>query len=78
MAVTNRVIAQSGEMGALPELYAATLPGLPGGTYVGPDGFMEGRGHPHIVTASGRAYDETVWRRLWEVSEQLTGVTFQF
>jgi hypothetical protein len=65
-------------MGALPTLYAATVPDLPGGTFVGPDGFMEQRGHPHVVTAAGKAYDEEAWRRLWEVSEELTGVRYEF
>jgi NAD(P)-dependent dehydrogenase (short-subunit alcohol dehydrogenase family) len=78
MAVTNKVIAQSAEMGALPSLYAATVPDLPGGSFVGPDGFMEQRGHPHVVTAAGKAYDEDAWRRLWEVSEELTGVRYEF
>jgi hypothetical protein len=78
MAVVNRLYAQRPEMGALPTLYAATEPGLPGGTYVGPDGFMEGRGYPKVVTAAGKAYDESAWRRLWEASEQLTGVTYEF
>jgi hypothetical protein len=78
MAVTNKVVAQSAEMGALPTLYAATAPDLPGGTFVGPDGFMEQRGHPHVVTAAGKAYAEDDWRRLWEVSEELTGVHYEF
>jgi NAD(P)-dependent dehydrogenase (short-subunit alcohol dehydrogenase family) len=78
MAVSNRVIAQSAEMGALPTLFAATDPGVPGGSFVGPDGFMEQRGHPRIVTATGRAYDESAWKRLWEISEELTGVRYEF
>lgn len=78
MAVTNKVVAQSAEMGALPTLYAATAPEVPGGSFIGPDGFVEQRGHPHIVTAAGRAYDEEAWGRLWDVSEQLTGVKFEF
>jgi NAD(P)-dependent dehydrogenase (short-subunit alcohol dehydrogenase family) len=78
MTVTNKVIAQSAEMGALPSLYAATNPDLPGGSFVGPDGFMEQRGYPRVVTAAGKAYDEDAWRRLWEVSEELTGVQYQF
>jgi NAD(P)-dependent dehydrogenase (short-subunit alcohol dehydrogenase family) len=78
MRVTNPVMGQSAEMGALPTLYAATSPDLPGGTFVGPDGFMEQRGHPHVVTGAGKAYDEDAWRRLWEVSEQLTGVQYEF
>ncbi len=78
MQVGNRVIAQGAEMGALPSLYAATVADLPGGSFVGPDGFMENRGYPRIVTASGRAYDHEAWRRLWELSERLTGVTYDF
>jgi NAD(P)-dependent dehydrogenase (short-subunit alcohol dehydrogenase family) len=78
MAVTNLLVAQSAEMGALPTLYAATVPDLPGGSFVGPDGLFEGRGYPQIVTAAQRAYDQTIWRRLWEVSEELTGVRYEF
>jgi NAD(P)-dependent dehydrogenase (short-subunit alcohol dehydrogenase family) len=78
MTLANRLVAQSAEMGALPTLFAATFPELPGGTFIGPDGFMERRGYPHVVSASSRAYDEAVWERLWEVSEQLTGVHYDF
>jgi NAD(P)-dependent dehydrogenase (short-subunit alcohol dehydrogenase family) len=78
MAVSNKLVAQSAELGALPTLYAATVPDLPGGTFVGPDGFMEQRGYPKVVTAASRAYDEESWRRLWEISEELTGVTYDF
>jgi NAD(P)-dependent dehydrogenase (short-subunit alcohol dehydrogenase family) len=78
MRVTNPVIGQSAEMGALPTLYAATVPDLEGGSFVGPDGFMEQRGHPKVVTGAGRAYDEDDQRRLWEVSEELTGVSYDF
>jgi NAD(P)-dependent dehydrogenase (short-subunit alcohol dehydrogenase family) len=74
MIVPNKVIAQSDEMGALPTLYAATEPGLDGGTYVGPDGMAEQRGHPTEVSPNAAARDESVARRLWEVSEQMTGV----
>ena len=77
MAVPNRVIAQSDDMGALPTLYAATEPGVEGGTYVGPDGLGEQRGHPKPVKPSSAARDEQVARRLWEVSEEMTGVRFE-
>jgi NAD(P)-dependent dehydrogenase (short-subunit alcohol dehydrogenase family) len=77
MRVSNLVVAQSGEMGALSVLYAATHPGLEGGTFVGPDGIGEQRGHPRVVSASGSAYDEESARRLWELSEELTGVRFE-
>jgi NAD(P)-dependent dehydrogenase (short-subunit alcohol dehydrogenase family) len=74
MVASNALIAQSDEMGALPILYAATQPGLEGGTYIGPDGFQEQRGHPKIVKPSARAGDPDTARRLWEVSERMTAV----
>jgi NAD(P)-dependent dehydrogenase (short-subunit alcohol dehydrogenase family) len=76
LTFTNAIVAQSAEMGALPTLYAATYPDLPGGSYVGPDGVGELRGHPHICTPSRAARDEAVAARLWAVSEELTGVHF--
>ena len=78
MRVVNRLVAQSAEIGALPLLYAATAPGLPGGSYVGPDGMGEMRGHPVVVQATKRAHDDDAARRLWEISERLTGVTYDF
>jgi NAD(P)-dependent dehydrogenase (short-subunit alcohol dehydrogenase family) len=78
MWVLNRTIAQSADAGALPALYAATTPGLPGGSFIGPDGFMELRGHPRLTTGVARAYDETAARALWERSEELTGVRYEF
>jgi NAD(P)-dependent dehydrogenase (short-subunit alcohol dehydrogenase family) len=74
MKVGNAVIAQSDEMGALPVLFAATQPGLLSGTYVGPDGRGEHRGHPKIVRPNRAARNEDAARRLWQVSEDLTGV----
>ena len=73
MKVGNAVVAQDDEMGALPVLYAATEPGLEGGTYVGPDGIGEQRGHPKIVRPNRVARDEESARRLWEVSAEVTG-----
>jgi NAD(P)-dependent dehydrogenase (short-subunit alcohol dehydrogenase family) len=79
MAVTNRLLAQNADMGALPQLYAATDPGLEGGTFVGPDGRGEQRGHPQPnASASSAARDEETARRLWEASEELTGVRYEF
>jgi len=75
--VLNRVVAQSDAMGALPVLFAATTD-LPGGSYAGPDGRGEMRGHPTLVGMSAAASDEDTARRLWEISEQLTGVTYAF
>jgi NAD(P)-dependent dehydrogenase (short-subunit alcohol dehydrogenase family) len=76
MIVTNALVAQSAEMGALPILYAATADGVEGGTYIGPDGIGEFRGHPHVASPTRAARDEETARRLWEVSEELTGVRF--
>ena len=78
MAVANKVYAQSAAMGALPTLYAATEPAAEGGALIGPDGFMQGRGHPKVVEGSQRSQDPAAARRLWEVSEDLTGVKFVF
>jgi NAD(P)-dependent dehydrogenase (short-subunit alcohol dehydrogenase family) len=77
-AVTNRLLAQSGEMGALPELYAATRPGLDGGLFIGPDGFEEQRGHPKVVNPVKAGRDEASATRLWTASEELTGVSYDF
>ncbi len=74
----NKTIAQSAEAGALPALYAATMPDLAGGALIGPDGFMELRGHPHVTSGAARAYDESAARALWERSEELTGVRYEF
>jgi hypothetical protein len=71
----TRLFGQSDVQGALPSLYAATMP-LASGTYVGPDGLFEIRGAPKIVSASGAARDAEAARRLWEASERLTGVTY--
>ena len=76
--MANGVLAQSAEMGALPTLYAATMPGLPGDTYVGPDGFMEQRGHPRLVGRSKAALRTEDAVRLWTASEELTGVRYPF
>ena len=77
MWVANRVIAQSADQGSWPTLYAATQD-IPGGSYVGPDGRGEHRGHPRLVTANNRARDMETAGKLWELSEQLTGVTYAF
>jgi NAD(P)-dependent dehydrogenase (short-subunit alcohol dehydrogenase family) len=74
-AVGNRVLAQSEEDGALPTLYAAVAD-VPGDSFAGPGGFMEQRGAPKLVGRTGAAKDADVARRLWDVSEELTGVRF--
>ncbi len=77
MLVTNALLAQSADRGALPPLYAATVPDLEGGLYIGPDGPGEFRGSPRSVSPNRAARDEAVAARLWAVSEELTGVRFE-
>jgi NAD(P)-dependent dehydrogenase (short-subunit alcohol dehydrogenase family) len=67
-------LMQGPEMGALPSLRAATDPGVLGGQYYGPDGFGEQRGYPKVVASSVASHDTAAQRRLWAVSEELTGV----
>jgi len=76
LRLANRFIAQSAEIGALPILYAATYPDVPGGSYVGPDGSAEMRGYPTLVQPTNKAKDAEVANRLWQISEKLTGVRY--
>ncbi|AWT51931.1 SDR family NAD(P)-dependent oxidoreductase [Mycolicibacterium smegmatis] len=69
-------LAQDAALGALPTLRAATDPGALGGQYFGPDGIGETRGYPKVVASSAQSHDADLQRRLWAVSEELTGVTF--
>ncbi len=75
MGIGNRVIAQSDAMGALPILYAATQDVL-GASYTGPGGFQGMRGYPAAAGRTPAAADTETAKHLWEVSEELTGVTF--
>jgi NAD(P)-dependent dehydrogenase (short-subunit alcohol dehydrogenase family) len=73
----NRVFAQDAARGALPTLYAATAPDVQGGDYIGPGGFQEARGYPRKVESNARSHDGELARRLWDVSETLTGVRYK-
>ncbi|MEU9126254.1 oxidoreductase [Streptomyces sp. NPDC048506] len=75
MQLGNRFLAQDSKAGALPTLYAATQD-LPGAGYLGPDGIGEVRGGPTLVGRTAAASDPESAKRLWTVSEELTGVTF--
>lgn len=70
------LVLQSAAMGALPILRAATDPDVRGGQYYGPDGIGEQRGHPKLVDSSKQSHNAELQRQLWEVSQQLTGVSF--
>ncbi len=69
-------LMQGADLGALPTLRAATDPGVLGGQYFGPDGFQEIRGYPKVVSSSAQSHDVELQRRLWAVSEELTGVVY--
>jgi NAD(P)-dependent dehydrogenase (short-subunit alcohol dehydrogenase family) len=77
MRLANALLGQSAAQGATPLLYAATAPDVRGGDYYGPSGFMDMRGPPEKQTSSDASYDERAAERLWERSEELTGVTFE-
>ena len=71
----NRLLAQDADGGALPTLYAAVAD-IPGDSFAGPGVFMQQHGAPRLVGRSQAAADTNVARRLWDVSERLTGVRF--
>ena len=76
ISLGNLLLAQDATAGAAPILYAATHPGLAGGSYVGPDGPGEMRGSPAVVRPVKSATDRTSAERLWAISEQMTGIRF--
>jgi NAD(P)-dependent dehydrogenase (short-subunit alcohol dehydrogenase family) len=78
MHLGNRIVAQSDADGALPQLYAATMPDVNGGEYYGPNGPFGMRGSPEKVGCSGAARDTSAANRLWEISEKETGVTYKW
>lgn len=78
MAIGNRIIAQDADHGALPTLYATTMPDVAGGGYYGPGGPGQVRGTPKRVGINRAALDRATARQLWTVAEELTGVRFAF
>ena len=72
--LANIVLAQSAESGALPTLLAATMPGLPGNSYIGPHGPGEFMGWPTMVGRSAAAADPALARACWDASVELSGV----
>ncbi|MFB6346569.1 MAG: oxidoreductase [bacterium] len=75
---TNKLFAQSMKMGALPLLYATVEDDVNRRDYIGPGGFFEARGYPARVEASEKAYDKDEAKKLWTLSEELTGVSHDF
>ncbi|HOO65906.1 MAG TPA: oxidoreductase [Bacteroidales bacterium] len=76
MKALMRIVAQPASMGSLPTLYAATHPDLRGGEYIGPDGPGNTKGYPVLTNDPARLYKPDLAARLWDVSEELTGVRF--
>lgn len=72
----DRIIGQPAAMGALPQLLAATGPAVHTDDYYGPSRMRETRGYPKLVGRTDHVQDADLARRLWERSEQLTGVTY--
>ncbi|MCK4890848.1 MAG: short-chain dehydrogenase, partial [Candidatus Aminicenantes bacterium] len=73
----NRFFAQKVDMGALPTLYAAVGVDTESGDFFGPSGFMEIKGYPKKVLPNKLSGDENIAKRLWEVSENLTGINYK-
>lgn len=71
------LLSQSAAAGALPTLFAATSPHARGGMMYGPDGFYELKGSPRLAKITPAAEDKTIWRKLWQVSEDLTGLSLE-
>jgi NAD(P)-dependent dehydrogenase (short-subunit alcohol dehydrogenase family) len=79
IAVTRLIGQPDAAAGALATLRAATDPGVGGGDYYGPDGWLlRASGHPVRIESSARSRDAQVQQQLWAESERLTGVTYEF
>jgi NAD(P)-dependent dehydrogenase (short-subunit alcohol dehydrogenase family) len=76
--IMNNLIAQNVKMGVLPILRAATEENLKGSEYFGPRKMREMKGYPELVKSSDKSYDKDLAGRLWDVSEKLTGLTYDF
>src|SRR5574340_257436 len=76
MGLGNVLFAQSAKMGALPALYAATVPDVVGGSYFGPGWPLQLHGHPKQVGSNKKSRDEDIARDLWALSQKLTGVEY--
>lgn len=73
----NKLVAQSAADGALPSVAAAADPALTALSFVGPDGIGGWRGKPTLVKLPPAAMDDAAAKRLWEISENLTGLRFE-
>ncbi|OUS23662.1 short-chain dehydrogenase [Gammaproteobacteria bacterium 45_16_T64] len=69
-------VAQPQDKGCLPTLFAATSNSIAGGDYIGPDGWMEIKGNPQIAYVAPKANNLHVASRLWDVSQEMTGIRY--
>jgi NAD(P)-dependent dehydrogenase (short-subunit alcohol dehydrogenase family) len=74
----NELVAQSAADGAKPTIFAATSREAQGGAYYGPDRWLETRGEAGPAFIAPQARDAARGARLWSLSEELTGVRFEF
>lgn len=74
MRTGNKLVAQDVATGALPQIFAAAGADVESGQFYGPDGRNEAKGYPTLVEPKDEARDRELARRLWDVSEELTGV----
>jgi NAD(P)-dependent dehydrogenase (short-subunit alcohol dehydrogenase family) len=72
----NKLLAQPASQGALPTLAACVYPDLIGASFIGPNGFLEMRGYPKLTRAKALAYDQVLAKNLWQISEELTKVSW--
>lgn len=72
----NKILAQPASQGALPTLAACVYPDLIGASFIGPNGFLQMRGTPKLTRAKALAYDQLLAKNLWQVSEELTKVSW--
>lgn len=78
MKVFLKYFSQPANMGSLPTLYAATNKDLVGGEYIGPDGPLQRKGYPTIETPYPNALNKETMKKLWDISEELTGIAYEF
>jgi NAD(P)-dependent dehydrogenase (short-subunit alcohol dehydrogenase family) len=74
--MVNKLLAQPASHGALPTLAACVYPDLIGASFIGPNGFLEMRGYPKLTRAKALAYDQVLAKNLWQISEELTKVSW--
>lgn len=76
MSAVGLLVTQRVEQGALPQLHAATAPGVRGGQFFGPAGLWETRGRVTEARLGPEAADPALGARLWAAAEELTGVRY--